>query len=182
MSRGDKSERELSWCRKRPVLCSLQVQQCTEKPLSFWLCRNSQGTGFFFDQSIPQKTAVALGLDPKTTSAIYPLSINTRCGNRIFAAPRTSSHGSGARGSALLLPLSMPILAVSNSGQVLRGYMSRIGGMCGQSPPPTRRLPAAYGAPALRSLRAVMGCLLARLDGLGRGKNVRAITTPRPIP
>ena len=61
-------------------------------------------------------------------------------------------------------------------------------GVCGQGfPLAILRLPdgptgPGYAAPALRSLRAVMGCLLARLDGLGRGKNVRAITTPCPIP
>ena len=158
---------------------------------------NSQDTGFFFVRSIPQKTAVSLGLEPKTTPAIYPLSINTRCRNRIFAAPRTSSHGSGARGAALLLPLSMPILTVSNSGQVLRGYMSRIRGMCGQPPPPTRRLPAAYGAPALRSLWCCTGFVLcpsacsrggSRLEGSeakrdtsrngGRGGNGPNILSP----
>lgn len=170
LSRGDKSERELSWCRKRRVLCSSQVQQCTEKPLLSCVCKQLQDTGVFFYASIPQKTAVALGLDPQTTTCIYPLSINTRCRNRIFAAPRTSSHGSGARGAALLLPLSMPILTVSNSGQVLRGYMSRIRGMCGQPPPPTRRLPAAYGAPALRSLWCCTGFVLCP-SACSRGRN-----------
>ena len=163
------SEREVSWCRLRHVLSSLQVQKCTEKPLLFCVSRQPQNTGVFFYASIPQKTAVALGLDPQTTTAIYPLSINTRCETRIFAAPRTSSHGSGARGAAQLLPLSMPILTVSNSGQVLRGYMSRIGGMCGQSPPP----PDAYRRPTALPLCARSGAApalcCARLLAQGAG-------------
>ena len=139
---------------------SRRCSNARKNPCCFGCLSSSQDTGVFFYGSNLQKTAVALGLDPQTTTAIYPLSINTRCENRIFAAPRTSSHGSGARGAALLLPLSMPILTVSNLGQVLRGYMSRIGEMCGQSPPPTRRLPAAYGAPALRSLWCCTGFVL----------------------
>lgn len=135
------------------------------------MSRQPQNTGVFFYRSNPQKTAVALGLDPKTTTANYPLSINTRCENRIFAAPRTSSHGSGARGAALLLPLSMPILTVSNMGQVLRGYMSRIGGMCGQSPPP----PDAYRRPTALPLCARSGAApalcCARLLAQGAGAN-----------
>ena len=149
---------------------SRRCSNARKNPCVLVKCKQLQDTGVFFYRSIPQKTAVALGLDPQTTTCIYPLSINTRCGNRIFAAPRTSSHGSGARGAALLLPLSMPILAVSNSGQVLRGYMLRIGGMCGQSPPPTRRLPAAYGAPALRSLWCCTGFVLCP-SACSRGRN-----------
>jgi len=73
------SAREASWGRLRPVLCIPQVQQCTEKPLSFWWSKQLQDAGFFFVLSNPQKTAVALGLNPQTATAIYPLSINTRC-------------------------------------------------------------------------------------------------------
>ena len=140
-------------------------------PVILWCLSNSQVTGFFFDQSIPQKTAVALGVDPKTTTANYPLSINTRCENRIFAAPRTSSHGSGARGAALLLPLSMPILTVSNSGQVLRGYMSRMGKSAGNHHPP----PDAYRRPTALPLCARSGAApalcCARLLAQGAGAN-----------
>lgn len=135
------------------------------------MSRQPQDAGFFFDLSIPKKTAVALGLHPKTTSAIYPLSINTRCENRIFAAPRTSSHGSGARGAAQLLPLSIPILTVSNSGQVLRGYMSRMGKSAGNHHPP----PDAYRRPTALPLCARSGAApalcCARLLAQGAGAN-----------
>lgn len=33
------SARDASWCRLRRVLCIPQVQQCTEKPLLFWLSK-----------------------------------------------------------------------------------------------------------------------------------------------
>lgn len=85
---------------------SRRCSNARKNPCVLVECKQLQDTGVFFYRSIPQKTAVALGLDPQTTTCIYPLSINTRCENRIFAAPRTSSHGSGARGAALLLPLS----------------------------------------------------------------------------
>lgn len=166
LSRGDNSERELSWCRKRPVLCSLQVQQCTEKPLLFCVSRQPQDAGFFFDLSIPQKTAVALGLDPKTATAIYPLSINTRCENRIFAAPRASSHGSGARGAAQLLPLSQP----SPCGFMGQREKGTHGAITTPHQTPTGGLRRSRSALALvlHRLCAVPVCLLKGRERTGR--------------
>jgi len=138
------------------------------------MCKQLQDTGVFFYRSNLQKTAVALGVDPKTTTAIYPLSINTRCGNRSSATPRTSSHGSGARGAALLLPLSMPILTVSISGQVLRGYMSRIRGNVRaittphQTPTGGLRRSRSALALVLHRLFAVTVCLLKGQEQTGR--------------
>ena len=138
---------------------SRRCSNARKNPCCFGCLSNSQDTGVFFYRSNPQKTAVALGLDPQTTTANYPLSINTRCGNRIFAAPRTSSHGSGARGAALLLPLSQPFPFGSDVRAITTPHQTPTGGL--------RRSRSAL-ALVLHRLCAVTVCLLKGQEQTGR--------------